>query len=95
MVEARKLSPKVAEFVGSRVKWDPDSKALLSDGLAECAVKYLNLARISAEYLPEIKTGIAALSILHARSELIEQLRKMAADEDKARRPVSEERKAA
>ena len=100
MAEARKVSPRVAEFLAPRLPWDGSAKSMLVDGGAECAVKYLNAANISAEYAPEIKTGLAALSILYARQSLVAELRKMA-DEEQARKTapaapaVSEERKAA
>ena len=94
LAEARKVSQRVADFIASRVKWDAGAKGLLNEGLSECAVKYLNLTKVSAEYLPENKTGLAALSILHSRSELISQLRAMAAEEKEKPKPA-EEKKAA
>lgn len=96
MEEARKVSPRVAEFIKARLAWNAEAKTLLVDGGAECAVKYLNAAGISAEYLPEIKTGLAAISIWNGRMTLVAELRKMAAEE-RAAKPVTDqaERRAA
>lgn len=68
---------------------------MLVDGGAECAVKYLNAAGISAEYLPEIKFGLAALAILNARVSLVSELRKMAEEDKKAKVTDQAEKKAA
>ena len=91
VAEARKVSEAVAKFCESRCAWNAEAKLMLVDGAAECAVKYLNLSGVSAEYLPEIKFGLAALSIVNARQTLLTELRKMA-DEAK---PKDGERKAA
>jgi hypothetical protein len=87
MVEARKVSARVAEFVQARLAWNAEAKTMLVDGGAECAVKYLNLSGISAEYLPEIKFGLAALSIVNSRQTLVAELRKMAEEEKAAKKP--------
>lgn len=69
---------------------------MLIDGAAECAVKYLNISGISAEYAPELKLGLAALAIVSSRQELAATLRKMAEDAKKAAAAKpSEEKKAA
>lgn len=95
ILEARKVSPRVEEFVKARVAWNAEAKGMLVDGGAECAVKYLNAAGISAEYLPEIKFGLAALAILNARVSLVSELRKMAEEDKKAKVTDQAEKKAA
>lgn len=86
--EAGKVSDAVAKFVAGRVAWNAEAKTMLVDGAAECSVKYLNLSGVSAEYLPEIKFGLAALSIVSARQSLVSELRKMAA-EARAAKPAA------
>ena len=83
--EAAKVSEVVAKFVASRVAWQAETKTMAVDGAAECAVKYLNITGVSAEYLPELKLGLAALAIISARQSLVTELRKMAAEEKAAK----------
>lgn len=58
---------------------------MVVDGGAEVAVKYLNLAGISAEYCPEMKLGLGVLVIMSTRQTLVTELRKMAEEEAKRR----------
>lgn len=92
--EARKINDACAEFVRQNVAWNAEARGILIEGGAECVVKYLNLTGISAEYAPEIKVGIAALSIIYARQTLVAELRAMAA-EVKAKTAKKPEEKAA
>lgn len=85
IAEAAKVSDVVAKFVAARVAWQAETKTMAVDGAAECAVKYLNLTGVSAEYLPELKFGLAALAIISARQSLVSELRKMAAEEKAAK----------
>lgn len=79
--EAEKVSEVVAKFVAARVAWNAEAKAMAVDGGAECAVKYLNLTGVSAEYAPELKFGLGVLAIVSARQSLVTELRKMASEE--------------
>lgn len=93
--EARKISDTVAQFVAARVAWNAEAKAMAVDGGADCAVKYLNLSGVSAEYAPELKFGLGVLAIVSARQSLVSELRKMQAAEKASKAKPKEEAKAA
>jgi hypothetical protein len=92
--EAAKVSDTVRDFIRANVAWNAEAKAMLVDGAAECAVKYLNLTGISAEYAPELKFGLGALAIVSARQSLVSELRKMAAEEAARRKKVTDQAEA-
>lgn len=87
---AEQLSAKCAAFVRANCHWHPVAKNAVVEGGAECLVKYLNLANVSAEYAPEIKFALGVIAIVHARSTLLTELRKMHA-EDLAAKNVKRE----
>ena len=75
--EAAKVSPACAAFVRANCSWNPVAKTSVVEGGAECAVKYLNLSGVSAEYAPEIKLTLGVVAILHSRHALLVELRLM------------------
>jgi hypothetical protein len=90
--EAKKLSDKCEAFVRVSFQWNPAGKLAVVEGGSECVVKYLNLAGVSAEYAPEVKTAIGALAILHGRQNALDTFKKMF-EEEKAERAKREKSK--
>lgn len=81
--EADKLSERCGKFVRANFRWNAPGKLAVVEGGSECVVKYLNMAGVSAEYAPEIKTALGAIAIWNGRQSMLAEIRKMR-DEDKA-----------